>query len=88
MMWPVLTRVQWESLPKLFSSSQLWTHIILSVILNWIIGPFIMLGLAWLTLMDLPGYRTGVIMVGLARLIKYNSYLVKDSPYRTSNSGA
>ena len=28
-----------------------------------------MLGLAWATLPDLPGYRTGVIMVGLARCI-------------------
>jgi ACR3 family arsenite transporter len=28
-----------------------------------------MLGLAWATLPDLPTYRTGVIMVGLARCI-------------------
>lgn len=28
-----------------------------------------MLGLAWATLPDLPGYRTGVIMVGIARCI-------------------
>ena len=37
--------------------------------LNWIVGPLIMLGLAWATLPDLPTYRTGVIMVGLARCI-------------------
>jgi len=28
-----------------------------------------MLGIAWATLPDLPTYRTGVIMVGLARYI-------------------
>jgi ACR3 family arsenite transporter len=43
--------------------------VILSVVLNWIIGPFVMLGIAWATLPDLPTYRTGVIMVGLARCI-------------------
>lgn len=37
--------------------------------LNWIVGPFVMLGVAWATLPDLPTYRTGVIMVGLARCI-------------------
>jgi arsenite transporter len=33
-----------------------------------------MLGLAWATLPDLPNYRTGVILVGLARyLCKINT---------------
>jgi ACR3 family arsenite transporter len=32
-------------------------------------GPLVMLGLAWATLPDLPTYRTGVILVGLARCI-------------------
>ncbi|GJJ09305.1 hypothetical protein Clacol_003527 [Clathrus columnatus] len=59
MMWPVLAKVQ----------RKIWIHMGISLILNWIIGPFIMLGLAWGTLPDLPGYRTGVILVGLARCI-------------------
>ncbi|BEJ11529.1 hypothetical protein CspHIS471_0109510 [Cutaneotrichosporon sp. HIS471] len=41
----------------------------ISLVLNWLIAPFLMLGLAWATLPDQPTYRTGVIMVGLARCI-------------------
>lgn len=69
MMWPILTRVQYECLPAMFSSRRLWIHITISLILNWIIGPLVMLAVAWATLPDLPTYRTGVIMVGLARCI-------------------
>ncbi|KAK7442511.1 arsenicals resistance [Stygiomarasmius scandens] len=69
MMWPVLTKIQYETLPVLFSSRKIYIHILLSLFLNWIIGPLIMLGLAWATLPDLPAYRTGVILVGLARCI-------------------
>ena len=85
MMWPVLTKVQHETLPAIFSTSRLWKHIGISVILNWIIGPFIMLGLAWATLPDLPAYRTGVIMVGIARCIAmvviWNDLAGGDSDY-------
>lgn len=45
------------------------THIAVSIVLNWIVGPFLMLGLAWATLPDLPTYRTGIIIVGIARCI-------------------
>ena len=69
MMWPVLTKIQYETLPKIFTSRKIWIQIGLSMFLNWIIGPFVMLGLAWATLPDLPTYRTGVIMVGIARCI-------------------
>jgi arsenite transporter len=68
-MWPILTKVQYEALPKIFSSRRIWIQIGLSMFLNWIVGPLVMLGLAWATLPDLPTYRTGVIMVGLARCI-------------------
>ncbi len=69
MMWPILTKVQYESLPRLFTTRNIYLQILLSLFLNWIIGPLIMLGVAWATLPDLPTYRTGVIMVGLARCI-------------------
>lgn len=85
MMWPILTKVQYEKLPKIFSSSRLWIHLGISLFLNWIVGPLIMLGLAWATLPDLPSYRTGVILVGLARCIAmvmiWNQLAQGDSEY-------
>ena len=64
-----MIQVQYEALPKIFSSRRIWIQIGLSMFLNWIVGPLIMLGLAWATLPDLPTYRTGVIMVGFGRCI-------------------
>ncbi|KAI0033195.1 arsenical-resistance protein ACR3 [Vararia minispora EC-137] len=69
MMWPILTKVHFESLPGLFQTREHWKHISISIFVSWIAGPFLMLGLAWATLPDLPEYRTGVILVGLARCI-------------------
>ncbi|EKD05004.1 hypothetical protein A1Q2_00703 [Trichosporon asahii var. asahii CBS 8904] len=69
MMWPILTKVQYERLPQMLRKGHIWRQVTLSIILNWIVGPFIMLAVAWATLPDLPTYRTGVIMVGLARCI-------------------
>ncbi|KAM5532850.1 hypothetical protein V8D89_013491 [Ganoderma adspersum] len=69
MMWPILTKVRYEALPKLLPTRHMLTHVLLSLLLNWIVAPFLMLALAWAALPDLPTYRTGVIMVGLARCI-------------------
>ena len=69
MMWPILTKVRYEALPTILPTFNMLTHVLLSLVLNWLVAPFLMLGLAWAALPDLPTYRTGVIMVGLARCI-------------------
>jgi ACR3 family arsenite transporter len=69
MMWPTLTKVEYEEFPRIFRQREIWKQIVISLFLNWIIGPFVMLGIAYATLPDLPEYRTGVVMVGLARCI-------------------
>lgn len=69
MMWPVLCKVRYELFWSLLHERGVWQQMVMSLVLNWLVGPMLMTGLAWATLPDLPGYRAGVIMVGLARCI-------------------
>ncbi len=66
MMYPVLTKVNYEELSKVATA---WKMFGVSILLNWLIGPAIMFGLAWLFLAGLPPYREGLIITGLARCI-------------------
>lgn len=66
MMYPVLAKVRYDQLDSVTGDRKL---MVASVVLNWLIGPAVMFALAWLMLPDLPDYRTGLIIVGLARCI-------------------
>lgn len=66
MMYPVLAKVRYSEMSHLRSDKKL---LVTSLILNWLIGPALMFSLAWIFLPDQPTFRTGLIVIGLARCI-------------------
>ena len=66
MMYPVLAKVKYTGISRELGDR---ATLVLSLLLNWLVGPLLMFTLAWVFLADLPELRTGLIIVGLARCI-------------------
>ncbi|WP_350269537.1 ACR3 family arsenite efflux transporter [Brevibacterium sp. CBA3109] len=66
MMYPVLAKVRYNETGRVLADKKL---MITSLLINWLAAPAFMFALAWIFLPDLPEYRTGLIIVGLARCI-------------------
>ena len=69
MMYPPLARVKYEELHKLRERPETKQMVLVSLFLNYLVGPILMFFLAWIFLPDQPEYRIGVILTGLARCI-------------------
>jgi ACR3 family arsenite efflux pump ArsB len=52
MMYPILCKVQYESLHHVFRERAIWIQILFSILINWIVAPFFMV-----TPLFLPRYH-------------------------------
>lgn len=55
MMYPILCKVEYEKLHKVFQTREIWVQMGFSVIINWIIAPLLMVGHPWRRGIEIQG---------------------------------
>lgn len=66
MMYPPLAKVDYGKLPAVFRNVRVLG---LSLVLNWVLGPLLMFGIALVFLSGYPDFFVGLVMIGMARCI-------------------
>ncbi|QLQ80015.1 hypothetical protein HG537_0D00150 [Torulaspora globosa] len=69
MMVPPICKVPWESIHVFLKRRYVFKQLMISFVLNWLVGPFLMTALSWMVLFKFEEYRQGIIMIGVARCI-------------------
>lgn len=66
-----LCRLRWDVFFNISGDQRhnLLKQLCISIIFNWILCPFCMLCLAWITLLDVKVYMNGIILIGIGRCI-------------------
>ncbi len=72
MMYPILCKVQYETLHRAFRSRELWIQVAFSIVLNWIIAPFLMVSGSTIgsSLGDSTDAPFSLLLLGLSSLTK------------------
>ena len=85
MMWPPLSKVHYEELRAITKQPEAKRMIMVSLILNYLVGPMLMFALAWIFLPNQTEFRIGLILTGIARciamVIVWNTLAEGDSEY-------